>query len=342
MPSPHAELGQSFMFLRAVARSLDRLGGDAAGLLRALGVSPNPSVDGFVPGAHADEVFERVAATMGDATLGLSLAKASPTGSLGVFDYRAITSANLRDAITSLAERFDMLSNRALLELTDRSGEARITASFRCPQPSQTAILADFMMGVIFLRSREALGGALTLRCVRFVHESRDPAAYESLFRARVSFDHPVSELVFDAEILDVPLRTADRTTLALLERHIEQARAAASQAFTDRARAAVRQGLRDESVGIAHLARALGMSTRTLQRRLQDHGTSHRRIIDDVRRELALELLAGDVSLGEAASELGFSRPAAFHRAFTRWTGTTPRAFQGAQERRERVSSPT
>jgi AraC-like DNA-binding protein len=148
---------------------------------------------------------------------------------------------------------------------------------------------------------------------------------------------------VFDASLLDAPFRTADPTTLALLEKHIEQARAAASQAFTDRMRAAVRQCLRDGDVGIAHFARALGVSTRTLQRRLQEQGTSHRRLIDEVRRELALELLAaGEVSLGEAACELGFSRPAAFHRAFSRWTGTTPRAFQGAQRLRERVSSPT
>ena len=335
--------GQSFLFLRALARSLERIGGDAAALLRALGVDPDPSVEGVVPGARVDEVFERFAAAMGDATLGLSLAKASPTGSLGVFDYRAITSANLRVAIRGLADKFEMLSSRSILALEESSREARITLGYRQPQHSQTAILAEFTLGIIFLRSREALGGTLVLRGARFAHESRNPAAYETLFRTRVSFEQPVSELVFDSRLLDIPFRTADPTTLALLEEHIARARAAASEAFVGRVRAAVGACLRHGDAGVTRLARTLGVSTRTLQRRLQELGTSHRRIVDDVRRERALAIMARhDVSLGEAASELGFSRPAAFHRAFARWTGTTPRAFQGAQGDRERVSSPS
>ena len=68
-------------------------------------------------------------------------------------------------------------------------------------------------------------------------------------------------------------------------------------------------------------------MGERTLQRRLRDHGTSHRQIVDDVRRRLAEQLLVrDDTSILEVAYEVGFARLQAFYRAFGRWTGRSAR----------------
>ena len=77
-------------------------------------------------------------------------------------------------------------------------------------------------------------------------------------------------------------------------------------------------------------VARALTVSDRTLSRRLADEGTSFRGILDDVRREFACALLQDrSLSVGDIAFFLQYSEPAAFHRAFRRWTGQAPGDFR-------------
>jgi AraC-like DNA-binding protein len=80
----------------------------------------------------------------------------------------------------------------------------------------------------------------------------------------------------------------------------------------------------------LQQIARRLHMSPKTLHRRLDDEGTSFRRVLTEVRRELAARHLTEDqLAISEIAFLLGFSEPSAFHRAFRRWTGHAPLAFR-------------
>lgn len=76
----------------------------------------------------------------------------------------------------------------------------------------------------------------------------------------------------------------------------------------------------------LASTAATLHLSVRTLQRRLADSGVTHSGLLDDVRRRLALELVAQTrVPMAEIANRLGFGDSTAFHRAFMRWAGAAP-----------------
>ena len=78
--------------------------------------------------------------------------------------------------------------------------------------------------------------------------------------------------------------------------------------------------------VRIAEVASALGLSRQTLYRRLKTEGITFEALLDDLRRRLALQLLRDQgLSVKETAYRLGFSDPAAFSRAFKRWTGQSP-----------------
>ena len=78
--------------------------------------------------------------------------------------------------------------------------------------------------------------------------------------------------------------------------------------------------------VGIGRVARDLGCSRQTLYRRLKAEGTTYEQLLDRLRRRLALRLVREQgLSVKEAAYRLGFSDPAAFSRAFKRWTGSSP-----------------
>ncbi|HEX8449453.1 MAG TPA: AraC family transcriptional regulator [Allosphingosinicella sp.] len=77
--------------------------------------------------------------------------------------------------------------------------------------------------------------------------------------------------------------------------------------------------------VGIERVARDLGYSRQTLYRRLKAEGITYEQLLDGVRRRLALRFLSEGLSVKAAAYRLGFSDPAAFSRAFKRWTGSSP-----------------
>jgi AraC-like DNA-binding protein len=77
--------------------------------------------------------------------------------------------------------------------------------------------------------------------------------------------------------------------------------------------------------VGIDRVARELGLSRQTLYRRLKAEGVTFEQLLDGLRRRLALRLMREGLSVKEAAYRLGFSDPAAFSRAFKRWTGSSP-----------------
>jgi AraC-like DNA-binding protein len=86
-------------------------------------------------------------------------------------------------------------------------------------------------------------------------------------------------------------------------------------------------------AVSLDETARALGLSSRTLKRRLADEGTDFSTILDDQRRQRALLLLrSADLSVEDVAARVGYSDVANFTRAFRRWAGTTPTAYRRAR----------
>jgi len=77
-------------------------------------------------------------------------------------------------------------------------------------------------------------------------------------------------------------------------------------------------------------VAGQLGLSGRTLQRKLQERGTTHQELLDQMRKELAVRYLREpEMAICEVAYLLGFSESSALHRAFKRWTGKTPSEFR-------------
>src|SRR5258708_21219645 len=93
------ELGISLVILRPLAQSAGRLGVDPEAFLSALGVDAGSSVDAYVPASRIVAALKTLAEARRDQSIALSLARASPMGSLGFFDYLFVASANLREAL---------------------------------------------------------------------------------------------------------------------------------------------------------------------------------------------------------------------------------------------------
>ena len=142
-----------------------------------------------------------------------------------------------------------------------------------------------------------------------------------------VEFGAARSALRIPAQLLAAPGRHGHSTYAEFFDaRAEEQLAEAAPRSTCDLVRQHLRGELRGGVPRAPTTAAALGMSERTLTRRLAAEHTSYPRLLDEVRCELALGWLRRpEVGLAEISFLLGFSEPSAFHRAFRRWTGRTP-----------------
>ncbi|WP_432084692.1 AraC family transcriptional regulator [Streptomyces sp. bgisy095] len=173
------------------------------------------------------------------------------------------------------------------------------------------------------------------LRRVEFVHpEPRHAHEYALLFGAPCVFGAGRTAAVFDRADLDEPVLRDGAALKVFLRRAPVDVLVSADygSTVTGRVRHLIGRALPAGPVPTPEqLAVRLSVSPQTLRRRLAAEGTTYQRLRDQVRRDHAIaELAGGRVSIERLSRQLGFSEPSAFHRAFRRWTGETPRAYQG------------
>ena len=138
---------------------------------------------------------------------------------------------------------------------------------------------------------------------------------------------HAWAGIRIDSGLLKRPMATADAMIKSLM-RHYGDLRLAAlpHHGEVEQLRGEIARLLVKGASGIEHLAKAMGMSVRTLQRRLKEAGLSYSNVQEDVRKTLALNLLENEtLALAEIAFSLGYSEVSAFNHAFRRWVGQTP-----------------
>src|SRR5690606_31913265 len=143
-------------------------------------------------------------------------------------------------------------------------------------------------------------------------------------------FGQRVNRISFDARYLELPLRMADATAMNLAIEQCELQLAALGDEARALSEIASRLALPVGFRRLEEVARELHVSSRTLKRRLAEHGTSFSALLDGQRRERALLLLRDpSLSLDQVAERVGYSDVANFTRAFRRWTGKTPGALR-------------
>jgi AraC-like DNA-binding protein len=168
---------------------------------------------------------------------------------------------------------------------------------------------------------------------VRLRHTApRDAAAYLEFYGTEPRFGSPRYELVYPVGLRDVGVTTFNsklRDYFDLECRRMTDKLGAAAGVATQVRKALI--GVMDGGdSGIEAIAKRLGMSTRSLQRRLSQEHTGYNELLAEVREEFAKRYLArGTLTASEVAYMIGFTEPPAFFKAFKRWTGLTPREFQ-------------
>lgn len=324
--------------IRPLVSGLAELGHDPAPVLALVGIEEVVIEDpeASVPMQQVVSLIDHAVQATGDDNLGLHLAQHAQSGSFDVHLYAMISSATLGDAFQCLC-RYQRLihdSTEVRLDIEDDRATLRhrMPGGLAAPRHSAEFLLTAWVRG-----GRMATGTAWAPTEVRFAHhEPSGSDEHRRFFDAPVRFMTGENALVVPASLLELPCTRADPALFAMLDRYAADRleRAPRSAAIADRARTALAAALRHGEPSAAHVARRLKMSVRTLNRALVAEGTSYRRVLEQLRRELALRHLADvRLSVTEIAFLLGFSELSAFHRAFRRWTGQTPSQFR-AQSR--------
>ncbi|HEX6738182.1 MAG TPA: helix-turn-helix domain-containing protein, partial [Vicinamibacteria bacterium] len=163
----------------------------------------------------------------------------------------------------------------------------------------------------------------------RFRHaRPADAREHARLFEAPLRFSQPENALVFDEAVLAARVRDADPWLLPIVEDHLRQQIAGPPPAasWPQAVRDLVARSVAEGQATVRAISRGLGLSVRTFQRRLAEHGLVFKQILDEVRHELALRYLGeAEATLTDVALRLGYSELSAFDRAFRRWTGGSP-----------------
>lgn len=180
---------------------------------------------------------------------------------------------------------------------------------------------------------REVSTDPLEPLAVFFKHPApQTTALHERFFGCPVHFDSDRDALLMSEAALDAPNRVGEASISKFFDTHLEGelAQLDDDDALPQRVQIQVAQALSEGIPKISDVARQLGMSGRTLQRRLSEQGYSFQNLVDEARRRLAERLLRqSKYSLAEIAYLTGFSEQSAFNRAFKRWAGQTPRSYR-------------
>jgi AraC-like DNA-binding protein len=317
---------------RMVSARLREAGIELAPLLSRAGLTveqiDDPSVR--MPVQSQIKLLELAADALHDDLLGFHLAQNYDLREIGLFYYVLASSEILADALLR-AERYGRIVNEGF-SLHARTGkETAISLSYvGIDRRSDRHQIAFWLTSLVRL-CRQLTNRRLMPSRVKVMHRrDKTPAEFRSLLGCEIEFGANVDELVFPAAVKLMPIVSADPYLNQMLLKYCEEAHAhrpANGASLRSSVENAITPLLPHGKAGAGEIARQLGMSHRTLARRLAAEGLTLSEIQKELKTDLAQRYLRdGDLPISQIAWLLGYCEVSAFTHAFKRWTGTAPR----------------
>lgn len=309
-------------------------------LLAGVGLPPGAETSGWA-GAAVDEdayysLLER-AAGGDDHALPMRYGEAIRADDLGALGLALKTAPTVGDALRRLVRYVLVLSDTLEYELTEQPFGLTFALNGRPHHRRGAALANECALAAVTAMLRQIVGTRLVPREVTFRHAAPPTdRAHREYFGCPVTFGSPVDAIhLTSGQVVQRTLLADDGLSAYLLAQLDELKDRHTERSLVEAVRGAVADALPDGQPSKSQIARRLGMSERTLHRRLAEHGESFQSVVTTARRAAAESLLrSGDHSLTDVAFLTGFSDQSAFTRAFKRWTGATPAAFRSAHDR--------
>jgi AraC-like DNA-binding protein len=288
-----------------------------------------------LPARVCYDAYARAAALTGNAAFGLHAGAHARPSDLGLIHYLALSSQNLRQVVTLGTRYAALLCDELTLSLDESASDSHVRFAAAGAPPVVMDALAAGLARTIGARldlDAPSIAGSrqrLPLKALHVAH-ARPPyaAQYEKLFGLEPVFRADHYAFVLPHEALDAPLLHADAEVREQLEQKAAELlrNRTAHRTWTARVYRVVREAVHEGQPTISDIARLLGTSRATLNRRLAHEQTTFSDILGRVRVDLGTHYLrTSSLSIAEISHALGFSEVAAFHRAFKRWTSENP-----------------
>ena len=324
---------------RMACARLDAIGKDAGPILAKAGVTPQQARDPAIRLEVRTQIrlLELAASELQDEWLGFHLARNFDLREIGLLYYVIASSECLEEALRN-AERYSRIMNegvRLRFGLQDRT--ATIALDYVDVDRHADRHQIEFWLVTLVRICRRVTDSRLAPSQLKMRHSRNGPPAeFRAFFGCDVEFGADSDAVSFPAPLASLPVVGRDEYLNELLRRYAEEA-----LERSPRARSTVRSKVEDILPGLLPHGRAvasevaprLGMSSRSLSRKLGEEGTSFAEILDQFRAALAKRYLNDEtLPVSEIAWLLGYREVSSLTHAFKRWTGTTPRQFRSLQ----------
>jgi AraC-like DNA-binding protein len=327
-----------FRVASTLARKLEDLGVRPADVLRHAGLPPALFEQEKVH-VSTEELFalyRGLAEASRDPAIALKLGTELRIERYDPIAIAAVSSRSFRDALSRLA-RFKQLSCPEELAVKERGDEATVEFRYLLAQETEPPMLVDLAFSWVVGIALRGTDGLVRPRRIELRAAAGDREMYESHFGCPVRFGARHNALAFSRADLDRPFLTHNADLLAAiapqLEAELKQAQA--SRAIGVQVKAILKPLLAGRRPGLEDVAKELGLSGRTLQRRLTEDGTTFQQLLQEARRELARHyLLHSALELNETAYLLGYEDSHSFFRAFQQWEGNSPGEWRARHAR--------
>jgi AraC-like DNA-binding protein len=318
---------------------LRELGADPAKVLASAGLEPDAleRADNAVPYLAAMQMLYHAARHTGCAHLGLLAGQRWSLSHFGALGQLMRNSPTVGEALRSLAVFQRLNSDVGAAFLLEHQGTVSLGYTIYRENVPYAEHAYDVAMAVAYNLLRELCGPRWAPTEVVFARrEPSDPTLYRQHFRAPVRFDREFSAVRFPVRWCQQPIEGADAQRCRELT---ERLAAHDSVELVAHLRRSLRLLLLYGKSSGDDLAQALSLHRRTLNRRLRAQGTTFQKVLDEVRLEVARQLLEQTrVPISDVSATLCYADVAAFMHAFKRWTGTTPGKWRASPGREPRV----
>ena len=314
----------------AIAR-LKSAGVPVVPLLRRVGLTPEVIADPEERLSVRSQItlLDEAAIALQDDSLGFTLARDFDPRALGLLYYVMTSSQTLGDALKRVA-RYSQTTNEALVVRHREGNRLIINLSYSGVPRHSDRHQIEFCMFAVLRICRVLTGHNLVPQHFSIAHYRSEGTAEMSRFvGTKVEFGADTDEIALNSNARELPVIHADHHLNDLLLKYCEVAladRGAGISQLRTRVENAISSVLPHGRVLVEDVARSLGMSKRTLARKLSDEGLNYSELLEHLRRDLAVRYLNDrKMHVSKIAWLLGFSEVSAFTHAFKRWTGKKP-----------------